>query len=234
MPELPLNSPPPVTATRMYAVVVGVGVVCSLAIVSVHELTQPIIHNKMTVLTNRAILDVLPGACQSVALHWTADGTLEECSPSMTEMGSVFAGYDRDGQLVGFAVETHGMGYQDVVRVLYGYSRERQAIIGLRVLRSSETPGLGDRIETDADFLQNFTRLDVSLNPQGDALAHPLEFVKPGQKRAAWQIDGITGATISSRAIAAMLRDSTTEWIPRLNTYQADFPAPLQKELSSE
>ena len=47
----------------------------------------------------------------------------------------------------GSPIEAQGMGYQDVIRVLYGYSFADEAIIGIQVLESQETPGLGDRIE---------------------------------------------------------------------------------------
>lgn len=234
MPELLVNSPPPITATRMYAVVVSIGVLCSLAIVVTHELTQPIIQRKQNDFKNHAILEVLPGATHSVAFHWTSTAGFEESSHSATQESVVFAGYDGDGRLVGFAIETQGMGYQDVVRILYGYARDRQAVIGLRVLQSRETPGLGDRIETDDQFRKNFTALDVALNRTGDALAHPIEFVKPGSKHSAWQIDGMSGATISSRAVASMLHDSTNQWIPRLRTFPVDVPVLEEKEVSYE
>ena len=108
------------------------------------------------------------------------------------------------------------MGYQDVIALLYGYAPEHEAVVGIRVLESRETPGLGDKIETDARFLANFERLDVSLTPDGAAPAHPIEPVKPGEKQHPWQIDGITGATISSHAVADILRRSTALWIPRV------------------
>ena len=37
------------------------------------------------------------------------------------------------------------MGYQDVIVVFYGYSSADDAVIGIRVLESKETPGLGDQ-----------------------------------------------------------------------------------------
>jgi electron transport complex protein RnfG len=107
--------------------------------------------------------------------------------------------------------------------VLYGYSFDQQAIIGFRVLDSLETPGLGDRIETDKQFLENFENLDVRVSAAGDELQHPIEFVKPGQKNAAWQIDGISGATISSTAIANMLSESSVQWIPQVRAHQSNF-----------
>jgi electron transport complex protein RnfG len=129
---------------------------------------------------------------------------------------------------VGLAIEAQGMGYQDVVRMLYGYSFETETILGIRVLESRETPGLGDRIETDPAFLKNFGTLDVSLTSDGTAVAHPIEFVKPGEKTSAWQIDGITGATITSRATATMLRESSIYWIPKVRAKQATFSKPKQ------
>jgi len=135
----------------------------------------------------------------------------------------VYAGYDDENRLAGIAVEAQGMGYQDVIHVLYGYSFAEEAIVGIRVLGSRETPGLGDKIETDPDFLANFERLTVALIGDLSAVAHPIEFVKKGQKQEPWQIDGITGATISSKAIAAILSGSTAHWIPRIRRNLDDF-----------
>jgi electron transport complex protein RnfG len=211
-------------AIRIYAVVLTVGVACALAIVSVYEVTRPIIQNNRVQLRRQAILDVLPDATQTVAFRW--DQVAQEFDRAPADSNSaelVFAGFDDDGQLVGLAIEAQGMGYQDVVRMLYGYSFAEQAVIGIRVLESRETPGLGDRIESDADFLRNFDNLDVALNPQGTAVANRIVFVKPAEKLAAWQIDGITGATISSRAVAEMLSESTSDWIPRLHRRQNEF-----------
>ena len=115
------------------------------------------------------------------------------------------------------------MGYQDTIGLLYGYSPEQNAIIGMRVLESRETPGLGDKIETDEEFLANFERLDVSLTPDGARVAHPIEVVKRGALEQPWQIDGITGATISSAAIADILGASTASWIPQIRGNLADF-----------
>jgi electron transport complex protein RnfG len=135
----------------------------------------------------------------------------------------VHAGYDDAGELVGLALEGRGMGYQDVIHLLYGYDFRHDAVIGIRVLESRETPGLGDRIETDPGFLANFERLDVSLDPAGSGLAHPIEAVKHGEKQHPWQVDGITGATISSVAIADILRESSAFWLPRLRERLDDF-----------
>ncbi len=220
------EAPSQASTAQIYGVVFSVGVVCALAIVTVYEVTRPIIQRNRIALRERAILDVLPGARSSVAFRIDdSNGKFEPAEVIGEDGDVVFAGFDDDGQLVGLAIETQGMGYQDVIRLLYGYSFATEAVIGMAVLESRETPGLGDRIEKDADFVLNFDGLDVQLNQQGTELAHEVEFVKPGKKTAAWQIDGITGATISSRAVAHMLRESTAHWISRVYARRMDFAA---------
>ncbi|MCP3913080.1 MAG: FMN-binding protein, partial [Actinomycetia bacterium] len=58
------------------------------------------------------------------------------------------------------------------------------------------------------------------------AVVHPIEVVKPGRKSEPWQIDGITGATISSVAIGNILRHSTSRWMPRVRRQMDDFEPP--------
>jgi len=198
----------PLPAWQMYRAMVGIGVLCALLIVAVFLSTAPVIERNLAAALERAVLDVVPGA--------TAFRRYDLEQP-------VYAAFDRDGELAGIALETEGMGYQDTVRILYGYDPARQAVIGMRVLQSRETPGLGDRAESDPGFLANFTALDVSLAAGGDGLAHPVELVKPGQKTAPWQIDGISGATITSSAIARMLASSTARWVPVLYKKREQF-----------
>jgi len=53
-------------------------------------------------------------------------------------------------------------------------------------------------------------------------LLHPIVTVKQGEKTEAWQIDGITGATITAEAIGTILHDSANAWVPAL---ERDSPA---------
>ncbi|MBM2830225.1 MAG: electron transport complex protein RnfG, partial [Gammaproteobacteria bacterium] len=127
-----------------------------------------------------------------------------------------YAGYDNQQQLTGIAVATQGQGFADVLKILYGYSPACHCIVGMKVLESRETPGLGDKIETDPTFRANFEALSVELNDAKTEIAHPIVLVKPRKKTHPWEIDAISGATISSRAITDMLRKSTATVIPLL------------------
>jgi len=207
----------------MYRAMVGVGLLCGVLIVGVYQWTRPIIEHKKAVALQHAIFDVLPAATSSATFRIDEQGHFAQVPSAGPGDQVVYAGYDSTQQLVGVAIEAQGMGYQDVIRVLYGYSFEAQQLVGMRVLDSKETPGLGDRIGSDADFKANFTQLDVSVTDDQQALQHAIEAVKHGEKQHAWQVDGITGATVSSVAVANLLQRSAAWWIPRLRANWDDL-----------
>lgn len=216
-------APPPPKIWKMYRALVGVGLLGGLLIVTVFEYTRPLIEQNHADALRRAIFQVLPAARSTSSFRLNEAGGFEKPDGAKKAEELVYACYDEAGQLVGFAVQAEGMGYQDTIRLLYGYSFAEDAITGIRVLESRETPGLGDKIENDAGFLANFERLDVSLASDLSGLANLIEFVKPGKKQHPWQIDGITGATISSTAVADILRRSSADWIPRIKQNLDDF-----------
>jgi electron transport complex protein RnfG len=207
----------------MYRALVGVGLVCGLLIVTVFLLTGPVIARNEAAALQAAVFQVLPGAVSSRSFALSGDGSLRPAGDGDDPRVIVHAGYDAMGELLGIAIPAQGMGYQDVIRVLYGYSPAQQTIVGMRVLASKETPGLGDKIEKDPAFLANFRQLDVALAPDGQSLAHPIVTVKSGTKTSPWQIDGITGATISSKAIAGILGQSSEYWLPQLYPRQHEL-----------
>ncbi|KAA3618968.1 MAG: FMN-binding protein [Calditrichaeota bacterium] len=207
---------------HMVRALAGIGLMCALLIVTTYELTfETIKQNKAEVL-ERAIFKVVPGA-QSKTTFIVKDGQVEKLQGESNSGLKYYAGYDDSGKLIGVALEAAGQGFQDIVRVLYGFSPDKQAIVGMEVLESKETPGLGDKIEKDETFLKNFEALDVSLNESGDNLKNEIIFVKNGTKANPWELDGITGATISSKAIAAILQASASQNMPFLNQNIENF-----------
>jgi len=225
-PETPLAPAPGGQTWPMLRAMVGIGAVCALAIVSAYQWTKPIIEKNRAEALRKAIFEVLPGASASATFRLDDSGGFVPLTGKPAGERLVYAGYDGQGTLVGVAVEASGMGYQDTINLLYGYSPAREAIVGFQVLESRETPGLGDRINSDPEFLANFAALDVRLEADLSKLSHPIELVKKGEKSSPWQIDAITGATVSSRAVTDILRGSTEFWIPRLRAHVAD----LEKE----
>ena len=166
---------------------------------------------------------MLPRTHTKVAFELNSAGHFVKLINTDDGQDRIFATYDVKGQLLGFAIQAQGMGYQDLIELIYAYDQDHEAITGMQVLTSRETPGLGDKIRNDVSFLKNFQRLDVALTDDSKTLVHPLEVVKTKNKRNAWQIDAITGATISSQAIGKILSHSVAFWIPLIVNNLKDF-----------
>ena len=93
-----------------------------------------------------------------------------------------------DGKSLGYLVVGERRGYGGQVPVMIAISNEG-IISGVRVLSNEETPGLGKKVEGSA-FLQQFF-----LKPADR------KFALSAQSGQDQQVDAISGATISSRAV---------------------------------
>ncbi|GBR74522.1 electron transport complex protein RnfG [Candidatus Termititenax aidoneus] len=92
--------------------------------------------------------------------------------------------YAASGELLGYILSVRARGYSSEIELLVGLDPVYR-ISGLQVLAQAETPGLGARI-TEKSFV------DRLLGHAADSLRH--------RKDGGTQ-DGITGATITSRAV---------------------------------
>lgn len=126
------------------------------------------------------------------ALGIAATGKLED-RPFKDAQGQVdaLAGYDGE-TLKGFVYTAEGNGYGGEMQVLVAVDGEGKVIKAI-VLTQSETPGLGTKA-TLPGFLDQL---------EGRVLDPGLEIKKLGG-----EIDGVTGATISSRAVLAAVRSA--------------------------
>ena len=192
------------------------GLGSGLAIVGAYQATLPAIRANQAEALRRAVFEVLPGAERMERLEWR-DGALAAgddgaaghgaaAAPTASAAPAVYAGYGAGGELVGYAVPGEGAGFQDTIRLLFGYRPERRRVVGLAILESRETPGLGDRIYKDPEFVAEFA--DLAVEPR-------VELVKDGGE-APHQVDAITGATISSRAVVDIVNAAGWEWFERL------------------
>jgi electron transport complex protein RnfG len=209
-----LNTKIEASSTKMLIAMVGIGIVCALLIVFTYEQTLPIIEKNKKAALEKAIFKVVPGISSTRTFQLTNANELIIADGKDEKAKLVYAGYNKQNELVGVALEGAGQGYADIIKVLYGYNVNTQKIIGFYVLETKETPGLGDKIEKDQHFLDNFKALDAELTEDGTALKNKVITVKNGTKVSAWEIDGITGATISSRAIGDLMGESAQFWLP--------------------
>lgn len=210
---------PQVASTPSGAMIRTLGLVatiCGLLIVSAYQGTLEAVAENKRIALERAVFKVIPKAA-SVKTFVAGSGGIQPEGTTQPE-GAVkfYAAYDATGALQGIAAEGAAKGYADTVRVLYAYDPAKQAITGLGVVSMRETPGIGDKIYTDAAFLKNFEALDVRLNADMKYLAHAIKVVKHGTKQSPWEIDAIAGATVTSKAVGKGIQESAARLLPLL------------------
>lgn len=216
---------------KIIKVLGGVAMLSGLLVVLTYQLTLPTIMENRRIAREAAVKDVIPGAATFIEFILSErEGLIRVKADGSTKVpegvvDSVYAGYDETGKFIGVALEAGAQGYQDVVKTLYGYSSDCECIIGMTILESKETPGLGDKVEKDRDpaFTANFKALDAKLNEEKTALANPIETVKHGTKQHPWQIDAISGSTITSNAIGKGLNNSAQRLLPILRYHLDEF-----------
>jgi len=99
---------------------------------------------------------------------------------------------------------------------LWGYisiDEDKQHVYGTYFDHESETAGLGARIK-ERWFQEQFNGKPIFTdNPQQVALT----VVKQGQSKTETEIDGVTGATLTSKGVAGMVTDGLQAYIEFLN-----------------
>jgi electron transport complex protein RnfG len=200
------ESPPEPSSVRLALSLAFAGFISGMAIISVYEATLPTITENKARELRIAVFKVLPGVQRMETLQF-ADGKLTVRTAEGADEDTVYAGYDTNGALVGYAVAGEGPGFQDTIKVLYGYMPEQRKVVGMEILDSRETPGLGDKIFKDLEFVANFD--DLAVDPE-------IKTVKKGTKSAPNEVDAITGATISAKAVVRIINKARNRWDGRL------------------
>lgn len=200
---------------KMIMAMATIGTICALLIVVTFESTKITIEENKAKALEQAVFQVIPGITTTKIFQLNPDQTLSELISPNPGVQKIHAGYDDQGRCKGLAFQGSGKAYGDVLSLLFGYDPEQQKIIGFYVLESKETPGIGDKIQKDP-FTSNFTAMDVTLKDDLSALKNEIKTVKHGEKKNAWEIDAITGATITSRAVGNILNTSSKELIPKI------------------
>lgn len=208
---LPTVSAAPVERTssaRLVATLALAGAVAGFLIVLVHQWSQPRILDYQARVLQEAVLEVLGGPT-TTSTFFLIDGAFTDAPSSTADTASVdrlYLGYDASGAPLGVALAAGEPGFQDVIRLIFGYDPATGRVLGMKVLESKETPGLGDKIEKDSSFVAEFRSAST-----------PLLGVKQGAGAGAdGEIDMITGATISSRAVIDIINHRIESLAPEV------------------
>lgn len=106
---------------------------------------------------------------------------------------AVSVGYDADGVAVGYAaVGADGGGYGGEIKLMVGFKADGRTVVAYKTLSAAETPGLGMKLNTP-EFSGQFAGRD----------GRTLQVKKDGG-----DIEAITSATITSRAVCKAIMDA--------------------------
>jgi len=160
-------------------ILMTIGGVCALILSYVQDFTSPIIADNKSKKEIEAIKTIFPETEK-----------IEKRNDSVTEVK------DYNGNLLGWMIKVKSKGYGGDLLLLVGLDKD-QKVAGIQILEMKETPGLGTKVnevkkgEREPAFLSQFKSKDIRNG----------EFGKDN-------IDKITGATISSKAVLEGVKKS--------------------------
>lgn len=198
-------------AWRLVATLAVAGAMSGLLVSSVYQSTLPAIEQHAAEREKAAVYEVLGAPARWDTLYLVGDA-LTRTAPATTGFARApraFVGFDADGKELGVAITGTEPGFQDNVTIMIGFRPATGELIGFRVLEQKETPGLGDKIESDTTFTRQFAgRLP------------PLRGVKGVPSGGKDEVQTITGATISSRAVVRIINNAIARWSPLLAAWE--------------
>ncbi len=194
------------SSLRLVLTLAIAGLISGIAIIGIYETTLPTITANKARELREAVFKVLPGVTQMQALVYRENELVVVDQPNKDEP-VIYGGYDAEGGFVGYAMPAAGPGFQDTIAILYGYKPAEKIVVGMEVLESRETPGLGDKIYKDAEFVAGFSAL--SVDPE-------IVAVKKGTKSLPNEVNAITGATISAKAVVRIINEAHFSWAGQL------------------
>jgi len=171
-------------AIKMISVLTIVGLISGAALVLMYSYANPLIEKNKKNEMKKAIFKIFP------------DG--KSYTSEIVDEVTVFRVKNAEGAFIGYTFLAEGNGYQGAIEMMAGISPDMETVRGLEILESQETPGLGQEIATDK-FTAQFKALKT---------APEITYVKNVKPSKSNEIQAITGATISSRAVVAILNDT--------------------------
>lgn len=100
-----------------------------------------------------------------------------------------------DGTPKAVAFETSASGYGGNMGVMVAFNVETDEVMGVSVTTHNETPGIGATVETDTNFKDQFAGLPADA--------------APSVKDDGGDINAMSGATVTSRAVCKAVRRAT-------------------------
>lgn len=177
---------------QMVVVLTVISLLSGLALGGLHQLTHELAENNILrfkkIPAVADIYEVVAGKQPPAERAAIEEGLLaEKRYVELDGEQKLFFVVREDGEPYAVALEDYGQGFGGELGVMIGFELATGNLIGIGITTMSETPGVGTKVR-DASFLKQF---------QGLAGGSTFKVKKDGG-----DIDAVTGATVSSRAVA--------------------------------
>ncbi len=187
---------------KQSALVLILAVVFGSGLAVIYAWTNPLYIINQEEATLESIAKTIPGADTAKNLQTSEVEGIEGY-----KVYRVFDSPDNAKErLLGWAYVAKGKGFGGDIKLLIGLNAQADALVGIDVLEDVETPGFGNYINDEERWKSKFRPRD------GKALSleRNLVVIKTTPKKS-YQIQAITGATISSKAVVSIINDTAGE-----------------------
>jgi Na+-transporting NADH:ubiquinone oxidoreductase subunit C len=180
---------------RMVFFVVILGMLLSAVIFEVNYLTAPRIAKNEELTVKRSILEAHAISYQESDLE-----TLFNQNINVVKKGkkTYYVLKNRD-----IAFEFNGSGLWGPIRGVISLASDLQTIKKITIIHQEETAGLGGRL-AERKYLSNF---------EGKKFMPTIEVVNRRRAEKDNEVDGITGATLTSKAFERLINAQVTEYV---------------------
>lgn len=177
-------------ALKIFVFVVMMGTASGVLLVGMDAFTAPLIAKNEELKIKSAVL-------AAMEIPYEKDGVLAAFAAAISteKIGERIFYRSSDGSV---AFEFRGPGLWGSIHGIAAVNAGGGTLKSVRILHQEETPGLGARI-AEVSFLSQF---------RGKEFLPGLSFVPQGKAHAAHEVDAITGATLSSRALEKLLNEA--------------------------
>jgi electron transport complex protein RnfG len=171
------------TVIKMLSTLTIIGILSGGLLAFVNGWADPLIKANQKAETEKAIFLVNPEG--------------KSYSKIESKLLEAYKVLDESNKLIGYSIAREGNGFQGKIRIMIGVSENLESINSIEILEQTETPGLGTKV-TEEPFTSQFKSLETS----------PIvEWVKAVPPSKPNEIQAVTGATISSKAVVQIIND---------------------------
>jgi len=191
----------------MIVLIFTLTIVCllsALALALVNIVTEDRIAEQKRLAKLRAVLEALPRDYVQYDNDPSRDViTISEWKEKDGTPKVIYVG-KKHGEVIGVAFTSSGEGYGGIINIMIGLDITGK-MTGIQIIEHLETPGLGSMIESKELFRNQFRGKSSENSPSGE-----LKVVKGRKANKDWEIQALTGASISPTGVVRAINSGLT------------------------